>query len=132
MFVSVSVSTFCFFPCLIGLQCSQKRAHPDKVTCEEEEAIKDPAVRKKIKEAAAEVEKTEGRGQLKVIVRRIITGPLYCCSSDMDFKSNIYIDIVLTLYFAVQKHSNDTVKCLLLWFVVLIPCDVLGDPKGAM
>ncbi|XP_076009854.1 uncharacterized protein LOC143003210 isoform X2 [Genypterus blacodes] len=46
-----------------------KRAHPDMVTCEEEEAIRDPAVRKKIKEAAAEVEKTEGRGQLKVILK---------------------------------------------------------------
>lgn len=45
--------------------------HADKVTCEEEEAIRDPAVRKSIKEVAAEVEKTEGRGQLKVSVRPI-------------------------------------------------------------
>ncbi|KAM7383520.1 hypothetical protein PAMP_003166 [Pampus punctatissimus] len=46
-----------------------KKVHPDKVTCEEEEAIKDPAVRKTIKDAATELEKTEGRGQLKVILK---------------------------------------------------------------
>uniref|UniRef100_A0A3Q3IF47 Uncharacterized protein n=1 Tax=Monopterus albus TaxID=43700 RepID=A0A3Q3IF47_MONAL len=34
-----------------------------------EEAIKDPAVRKTIKDVAAEVENTEGRGQLKVSVK---------------------------------------------------------------
>ncbi|XP_056142322.1 uncharacterized protein si:ch211-197h24.6 [Lampris incognitus] len=45
------------------------RAHPDKVTCEEEEGVKDPSIRKKIKEIAAEVEETEGRGQLKVILK---------------------------------------------------------------
>ncbi|XP_059194760.1 uncharacterized protein si:ch211-197h24.6 [Centropristis striata] len=46
-----------------------KKAHPEKVTQEEEQAIKDPAVRKAIKEVAAEVERAEGRGQLKVILR---------------------------------------------------------------
>ncbi|KAG7242036.1 hypothetical protein INR49_024081, partial [Caranx melampygus] len=46
-----------------------KKVHPDKVTCEEEKAIKDPAARKTIKEAAAEVEKSEGRGQIKVILK---------------------------------------------------------------
>ncbi|XP_035862187.1 uncharacterized protein si:ch211-197h24.6 isoform X2 [Sander lucioperca] len=46
-----------------------KKVHPNKVTNEEEEAIRDPAVRKKIKEVSAEVEKTEGRGQLKVILK---------------------------------------------------------------
>ncbi|XP_041649571.1 uncharacterized protein si:ch211-197h24.6 isoform X2 [Cheilinus undulatus] len=46
-----------------------KKVHPDKVTCEEEEAVKDPAVRKTIREAATEVEKSEGRGQLKVILK---------------------------------------------------------------
>ncbi|XP_042279067.1 uncharacterized protein si:ch211-197h24.6 isoform X1 [Thunnus thynnus] len=46
-----------------------KKAHPDKVTYDEGEANKDPAVRKTIKEIAAEVEKTEGRGQLKVILK---------------------------------------------------------------
>ncbi|XP_070692021.1 uncharacterized protein [Pempheris klunzingeri] len=46
-----------------------KKVHPDKITYEEEEAVKDPAVRKAIKEVAAGVEKTEGRGQLKVILR---------------------------------------------------------------
>ncbi|KAF7669700.1 hypothetical protein LDENG_00147300 [Lucifuga dentata] len=54
-----------------------KRAHAEKVTCEEEEAIKDPAVRKKIKEAAAEVEKTEGRGQLKVILKEPCDVPAF-------------------------------------------------------
>lgn len=48
---------------------TQKKVHPDKVTCEEEEAIKDPSVRKMVKDVAAEVEKTEGRGQLKVSAR---------------------------------------------------------------
>ncbi|XP_040901364.1 uncharacterized protein si:ch211-197h24.6 isoform X2 [Toxotes jaculatrix] len=46
-----------------------KKAHPDKVPFEEEEAIRDPVVRKNIKDIAAEVEKTEGRGQLKVILK---------------------------------------------------------------
>lgn len=46
----------------------QKKVHPDKVTHEEEEAIKDPVVRKSIKEVSAAVEKAEGRGQLKVSV----------------------------------------------------------------
>ncbi|XP_020507579.1 uncharacterized protein si:ch211-197h24.6 isoform X1 [Labrus bergylta] len=46
-----------------------KKVHPEKLTCEEEEAVKDPTVRKTIKEAAAEVESVEGRGQLKVILK---------------------------------------------------------------
>ncbi|XP_033983602.1 uncharacterized protein si:ch211-197h24.6 [Trematomus bernacchii] len=46
-----------------------KKVHPNKVTHEEEEAIRDPAVRKTIKEVSAEVEKTEGRGQIKVILK---------------------------------------------------------------
>ncbi|XP_070822058.1 uncharacterized protein [Chaetodon trifascialis] len=46
-----------------------KKAHPDKVTHEEAEAIRDPVIRKMIKDAATEVEKTEGRGQLKVILK---------------------------------------------------------------
>ncbi|XP_042345956.1 uncharacterized protein si:ch211-197h24.6 [Plectropomus leopardus] len=46
-----------------------KKVHPDKVKHEEEEAVKDPAVRKAIKGAAAEVEKMEGRGQLKVVLK---------------------------------------------------------------
>lgn len=45
---------------------AQQKAHPGKVTQSEEEATKDPVIRKSIKEAAAEVEKSEGRGQLKV------------------------------------------------------------------
>ncbi|KAI3360487.1 hypothetical protein L3Q82_002371 [Scortum barcoo] len=54
-----------------------KKVHPDKVTCEEEEAIRDPAVRKTIKEVAAEVEKTEGRGQLKVILKEPCEVPAF-------------------------------------------------------
>ncbi|XP_051262488.1 uncharacterized protein si:ch211-197h24.6 [Dicentrarchus labrax] len=54
-----------------------KKAHPDKVTQEEEEAIKDPAVRKAIKEVAAEVENTEGRGQLKVILKEPCEVPAF-------------------------------------------------------
>lgn len=46
--------------------CKQKHLHKDKVPQEEEEAGKDSAVRKAIKAAAAEVEKAEGRGQIKV------------------------------------------------------------------
>ncbi|XP_074509855.1 uncharacterized protein LOC141779094 isoform X2 [Sebastes fasciatus] len=46
-----------------------KKVHPDKVTQEEEDAVRDPSVRKAIKEVSAEVEKTEGRGQLKVILK---------------------------------------------------------------
>ncbi|KAI4811446.1 hypothetical protein KUCAC02_014355 [Chaenocephalus aceratus] len=42
-----------------------KKVYPNRVTHEEEEAIRDPAVRKTIKEVSAEVEKTEGRGQIK-------------------------------------------------------------------
>lgn len=45
---------------------AQQKAYPGKVPQSEEEATKDPVIRKSIKEAAAEVEKSEGRGQLKV------------------------------------------------------------------
>ncbi|XP_023256517.1 uncharacterized protein LOC111650823 [Seriola lalandi dorsalis] len=54
-----------------------KKVHPDKVTCEEEEAIKDPAVRKTIKDIAAEVEKSEGRGQIKVILKEPCEVPAF-------------------------------------------------------
>ncbi|KAG7470030.1 hypothetical protein MATL_G00135200 [Megalops atlanticus] len=46
-----------------------KKNHPDKVPQEEEEAVKDPAIRKAAKESAAEVEKAEGRGKLKVLLK---------------------------------------------------------------
>ncbi|XP_034030775.1 uncharacterized protein si:ch211-197h24.6 isoform X2 [Thalassophryne amazonica] len=46
-----------------------KRAHADKIPFDEAEAAKNPALRKTIKEVAAEVEKAEGRGQLKVILK---------------------------------------------------------------
>ncbi|XP_054478371.1 uncharacterized protein si:ch211-197h24.6 isoform X2 [Anoplopoma fimbria] len=54
-----------------------KKVHPDKVKHEEEEAIKDPVVRKSIKEVSAEVEKTEGRGQLKVILKEPCEVPAF-------------------------------------------------------
>jgi len=44
----------------------QKQNHKDKVPYEEANALKDPTTRKAIKAAAAEVEKAEGRGQIKV------------------------------------------------------------------
>ncbi|KAG9339394.1 hypothetical protein JZ751_023788 [Albula glossodonta] len=46
-----------------------KKNHPDKVPQTEEEAVKDPAIRKAAKESAAEVEKAEGRGKLKVLLK---------------------------------------------------------------
>ncbi|XP_037310283.1 uncharacterized protein si:ch211-197h24.6 isoform X3 [Pungitius pungitius] len=54
-----------------------KKVHPDKVTHEEEEAIKDPVVRKSIKEVSAAVEKAEGRGQLKVILKEPCEVPAF-------------------------------------------------------
>ncbi|XP_072548357.1 uncharacterized protein [Salminus brasiliensis] len=46
-----------------------KRSYPDKVPHDEESATKDPAIRKAIKAAAAEVEKEEGRGQVRVVIK---------------------------------------------------------------
>ncbi|XP_067304683.1 uncharacterized protein si:ch211-197h24.6 [Pseudorasbora parva] len=46
-----------------------KQYYKDKVPYEEEEAHKDPSIRKAIKAAAAEVEKTEGRGQIKMVLK---------------------------------------------------------------
>ncbi|KAL7835673.1 hypothetical protein SRHO_G00280200 [Serrasalmus rhombeus] len=46
-----------------------KRSHPDKVPHDEEAATKDPAIRKAIKASAAEVEKAEGRGQIRVVIK---------------------------------------------------------------
>ncbi|XP_022048693.1 uncharacterized protein si:ch211-197h24.6 isoform X1 [Acanthochromis polyacanthus] len=54
-----------------------KKAHPDKVTCEEDEAVKDPAIRKAVKEAALEVQNTEGRGQIKVILKEPFEVPAF-------------------------------------------------------
>lgn len=44
----------------------QKQNHSAKMPFKEDAATKDHEVRKKVKEAAAELEKAEGRGQLKV------------------------------------------------------------------
>ncbi|XP_056299938.1 uncharacterized protein si:ch211-197h24.6 isoform X1 [Pseudoliparis swirei] len=46
-----------------------KHVYPDKVRYEEEEAIKDPAVRKAIKEISISVQEAEGSGTLKVILK---------------------------------------------------------------
>uniref|UniRef100_A0A9J7Z1D7 Si:ch211-197h24.6 n=1 Tax=Cyprinus carpio carpio TaxID=630221 RepID=A0A9J7Z1D7_CYPCA len=46
-----------------------KQNHKDKVPHEEEAALKDPAIRKAVKAAAAEVEKAEGRGQIKTVLK---------------------------------------------------------------
>ncbi|XP_062255056.1 uncharacterized protein si:ch211-197h24.6 isoform X1 [Platichthys flesus] len=46
-----------------------KMAHPRRVNWDEGEAVKDPSVRKSIKEAAGEVQQMEGRGQIKVILK---------------------------------------------------------------
>ncbi|XP_038146989.1 uncharacterized protein si:ch211-197h24.6 isoform X1 [Cyprinodon tularosa] len=54
-----------------------KKTHPDKVTWEEEDGVKDPVVRKAIKSAAAEVEKAEGRGQIKVILKEPYLVPAF-------------------------------------------------------
>lgn len=46
-----------------------KKSHPDKMPHEEEAATKDPAIRKAVKAAAAEVEKEGGRGQIRVVIK---------------------------------------------------------------
>ncbi|XP_024241177.1 uncharacterized protein si:ch211-197h24.6 isoform X1 [Oncorhynchus tshawytscha] len=46
-----------------------KQNHSAKIPFEEDAATKDHDVRKKVKKAAAELEKAEGRGQLKVILK---------------------------------------------------------------
>ncbi|XP_051574944.1 uncharacterized protein si:ch211-197h24.6 isoform X2 [Myxocyprinus asiaticus] len=46
-----------------------KQNHKDKVPHDEEAAVRDPAIRKAVKAAAAEVEKAEGRGQIKMMLR---------------------------------------------------------------
>ncbi|XP_061530840.1 uncharacterized protein si:ch211-197h24.6 [Phycodurus eques] len=54
-----------------------KKAHPDKVHWEEEDAVKDPAVRKMIKDSLAEVEQLGGRGQVKVIMKEPYKVPAF-------------------------------------------------------
>lgn len=46
-----------------------KQHHAGKLTCEEEEAIKDLAVRKTVREVAKEVEKVEGQGKIRVMLK---------------------------------------------------------------
>ncbi|KAM9310310.1 uncharacterized protein KZ484_026208 [Pholidichthys leucotaenia] len=46
-----------------------ERTHPDKVKINEQEANKDSSIRKRVKEVATEVEKAEGRGQIRIILK---------------------------------------------------------------
>ncbi|KAJ0000382.1 hypothetical protein NQD34_012224 [Periophthalmus magnuspinnatus] len=46
-----------------------KKVHPDKVPFEEEAVHKDQTLKQTIKDNAVEIENTEGRGQLKVILK---------------------------------------------------------------
>lgn len=48
------------------LRFTQKKYHPDKITFEEEEVVKDPSLKGPLRVAAAEVEKLEGRGLIRV------------------------------------------------------------------
>ncbi|MCI4391343.1 hypothetical protein PGIGA_G00133040 [Pangasianodon gigas] len=54
-----------------------KHAHPEKMPHEEEEVTKNPAVKKEIRVTAAEVEKAEGRGQVKVVIREPADVPVF-------------------------------------------------------
>lgn len=44
----------------------QKKAHSEKLPFDEEEVLKDYTLKKTLRDTAVEVEKMEGRGQLKV------------------------------------------------------------------
>lgn len=44
----------------------QKHAHPEKMAYKEEEVKQDPDTKRSVRAIAAEVEKDEGRGQMKV------------------------------------------------------------------
>lgn len=46
-----------------------KQHHPAKLTCEEDEAMKDLAVRKTVREVAKDVEKEEGQGKIRVVLK---------------------------------------------------------------
>ncbi|XP_060717496.1 uncharacterized protein si:ch211-197h24.6 [Tachysurus vachellii] len=46
-----------------------KLTHPGKMPHEEEEVTKNPAIKKELKVITAEVEKTEGRGQIRVLLK---------------------------------------------------------------
>nr|XP_057940475.1 uncharacterized protein si:ch211-197h24.6 isoform X2 [Doryrhamphus excisus] len=46
-----------------------KKEYPNKVTSEEEECLKDATLKKKVKDITAEVEKMDGRGQIKVVMK---------------------------------------------------------------
>ncbi|XP_012680354.2 uncharacterized protein si:ch211-197h24.6 isoform X2 [Clupea harengus] len=46
-----------------------KQHHPGKLTCEEEDAVKDLALRKTVRDVAREVERTEGQGKIRIVLK---------------------------------------------------------------
>ncbi|KAM9436279.1 uncharacterized protein Hap1MRO34_000775 [Clarias gariepinus] len=54
-----------------------KHAHAEKIPHEEEQVGKNPAIKKEMRAAAAEVEQTEGRGQIKVVNREPADMPVF-------------------------------------------------------
>ncbi|XP_048110251.1 uncharacterized protein si:ch211-197h24.6 isoform X1 [Alosa alosa] len=54
-----------------------KQHHGDKVTCTEEEATNDRDVRKTVRDVALEVEKTEGRGKIRVVLKEPSEVPVF-------------------------------------------------------
>ncbi|XP_017280526.1 uncharacterized protein si:ch211-197h24.6 [Kryptolebias marmoratus] len=54
-----------------------KKYHSDKITFEEEDVVKDPSLKGPLRAAAAEVEKAEGRGQIRVILREPFDVPSF-------------------------------------------------------
>ncbi|KAF5904348.1 meckelin-like isoform X1, partial [Clarias magur] len=54
-----------------------KHAHAEKIPHEEEQVGKNPAIKKEMRAAAAEVEQAEGRGQIKVVNREPADMPVF-------------------------------------------------------
>ncbi|XP_019747681.1 uncharacterized protein LOC109529002 [Hippocampus comes] len=54
-----------------------KKIHPDKVPWEKEELLKDAAVRKMVKDSAAELAQKVGRGQVKVVMKEPYNVPAF-------------------------------------------------------
>lgn len=66
----------------------QKKVYPDRVPYEEEEAVKDAAIKKLVKEVGTEVERTEGRGIVRVGGD---DGWLHkCVDSPLRFKADLF------------------------------------------
>lgn len=54
-----------------------KKEHPDKIPFSEEDVVKDPTLKKTLKEVTAELANTVGRGQLKVILKEPASVPAF-------------------------------------------------------